>query len=114
MREGAWRIDPDGLREWFRLRLTGDEALGMSGAGLAEHGLPAGDDLIGVTEVDLFGGQHGDAAMAVLGIIPTEERATEGLGLVLIPEPPGKRGMVLQGLELSLRERFVVGDLRPA
>ena len=25
---GAWRIDPDGLREWFRLRLTGDEALG--------------------------------------------------------------------------------------
>ena len=28
---GAWRIDPDGLREWFRLRLTGDEAVGMSG-----------------------------------------------------------------------------------
>ena len=83
----------------------------MSGPGLAEHGLPSGDDLFGVTEVDLFGGQHGDAAMAVLGIIPTEERATEGLGLALIPEPPRKRGMVLQGLELSLGKRIVIRDL---
>ena len=66
----------------------------MSGPGLAEHGLPSGDDLFGVTEVDLFGGQHRDAAMAVLGIIPTEERATEGLGLALIPEPPRKRGIM--------------------
>ena len=63
-------IDPDGLREWFRLRLTGDEAVRMSGPCLAEHCLPAGDDLIGETEVDLFGRQHRDAAMAVLGIVP--------------------------------------------
>ena len=45
------------------------------------------DDLIGVTEVDLFGGQHGDAAMAMLGIVPTEERGERGsrfrcLGLI--------------------------------
>ena len=66
--------------------MTGDEAVGMSGPSLAEHGLPAGDDLIGVTEVDLFGGQHRDTTMAVLTIVPAEERATEGLGLILIPE----------------------------
>ena len=37
--------------------------------------------------------------MAVLGIVPAEERSTERLGLALIPEPSGKRGMVLQGFE---------------
>ena len=74
----------------------------MSGPCFAEHGFPAGNDLIGVPEVDLLGGEHRDAAMAVLGIVPAEERSTERLGLALIPEPSGKRGMVLQGFELSL------------
>ena len=52
--------------------------------------------------------------MAVLGIVPPEKRSTEGLGLPLIPEPPGKRGMVLQGFELSLGKRVVIRYLRPA
>ena len=30
--------------------------------------------------------------MAVLGIVPAEERSTERLGLALIPELSGKRG----------------------
>ncbi len=34
----------------------GDEAFGMSGPCFAEHGFPAGNDLIGVPEVDLLGG----------------------------------------------------------
>ena len=38
------------------LRHTSDEAFGMSGPCFAEHGFPAGDDLIGVSEVDLLGG----------------------------------------------------------
>ena len=46
---GAWRIDPDGLREWFR---RGD-SVGMNGPCLAEHGFPEPDR---VTEVDLFEG----------------------------------------------------------
>ena len=65
--------------------MTGDEALGMSGPSLAEHSLPAGDDLIGVTEVDLFGGQHRDAAMAF-------ESASGGRILT-----PGRRASVLIG-----------------
>ena len=52
--------------------------------------------------------------MAVLGIVPAEERLTERLGLALIPEPSGKRGMVLQGFELSLGKRVVIRHLRPA
>ena len=52
--------------------------------------------------------------MAVLGIVPAEERSTERLGLALIPEPSGKRGMVLQGFELSLGKRVVIRHLRPA
>ena len=46
--------------------------------------------------------------MAVLGIVPAEERATEGFGLALILEPSRKRGMVLQGLELGFGERIVI------
>lgn len=61
------RVDPDGLREEFWLRFTGDEAFRTSGAGLAQHDLPASDDLIGLTEVDLFRGQHRDAAVPVFG-----------------------------------------------
>ena len=44
------RIDEDGLRERFGLRHTSDEAFGMSGPCFAEHGFPAGNDLIGVPE----------------------------------------------------------------
>ncbi len=43
-----------------------DEAFGMGGPCRVEH--PAGDNVVGAPEVDLFGGQHRDAAMAVLGI----------------------------------------------
>ena len=43
-------------RERFGLRHTSDEAFGMSGLCFAEHGFPAGNDLIGVPEVDLLGG----------------------------------------------------------
>ena len=36
------------------------------------------------------------------------------LAWALIPEPSGKRGMVLQGFELSLGKRVVIRHLRPA
>ena len=52
--------------------------------------------------------------MAVLGVVPAEERATEDFDLALILEPSRKRGMVLQGLELGLGERIVIRHLRSA
>ena len=81
------RVDPNGLRESLGLWRAGDEALGMSGPGLAEDCLAAGKDLVGPSELDLFGGEHRDAPVAVLGVVPQEERATERLGLVLVVEP---------------------------
>ena len=59
-------------RERFGLRHTSDEAFGMSGPCFAEHGFPAGNDLIGVPEVDLLGGlasrcRHGGARHCTSG-----------------------------------------------
>ena len=81
------RVDPDGLREGLGLGLAGNEAFRMSGPGLAEDSLPAGEDLAGTAVVDLFGGEHRNAPVAVLGVVPWEEGATERLGLVLVVEP---------------------------
>ena len=53
VREGMGGLD--GLRERFGLR-TPLTKRSMSGRCFAEHGFPAGNDLIGVPEVDLLGG----------------------------------------------------------
>jgi hypothetical protein len=53
--------------------LIGDKALWMGGPCLVEHSLSAGDDLVSPPEVDLLGGQHRDAAVAMFGIVPAEE-----------------------------------------
>ncbi len=48
--------------------------------------------------------------MAVLGVVPREERAAVGRGVLDVEETTGEAGVVLQGLELRLRERVVIGD----
>ena len=86
VREDLGGFDEAGLRERFELRsITSDEAFGMSRAPcFAEHGFPAGKT-DRVPEVDPLTGLDRDAAMAVLGIVPAEERSTERLGLALSP-----------------------------
>ena len=64
--------------------------------------------------MDIVWGQHGDTAMAVLGVVPREERPAEARGVLDVDEATGKAGVVLQGLELRLRERIVIGDLGTA
>ncbi len=59
--------------------------------------------------VDIIGGEHRDPSVAMLGVVPGEERATEGDGRFDVLEAIGKAGMVLQGLELRLGERIVIG-----
>ena len=59
-------------------------------------------------------GEHRDAAMAMLGVVPGEERSAEGDGGGDVVEAPREAGMVLQGLELRLRERVVIGHLGAA
>ena len=62
----------------------------------------------------VIGDEHGDSAMAVLGVVPREERPAEGDGGVDIVESPGEIGVVLQGLELGLGEGVVIADLGAA
>ena len=74
---------------------------------LLQHG-------VGTAVMDVIGGEHGDSAMAVLGVVPREERLAEGDGGVDIVESPREAGMVLQGLELGLGEGVVIADLGAA
>ena len=69
---------------------------------LLQHG-------VGTTVMDVIGGEHGDSAMAVLGVVPREERPAQGDGGVDIVESSGEAGVVLQGLELGLGEGVVIG-----
>ena len=64
--------------------------------------------------MDVIGGEHGDSAMAVLGVVPREERPAEGDSGVDIVELPGEAGVVLQGLELGLGEGVVIADVGAA
>ena len=54
----------------------------MSGAGGFEGALALFQHRCGSTVVDIVGGEHGDAAVAMLGVVPREERAAERDGLV--------------------------------
>ncbi len=48
--------------------------------------------------------------MTVIGVLPREERAAVGRGVLDVEETTGEAGVVLQGLEPRLRERVVIGD----
>ena len=71
---------------------------------LLQHG-------VGTAVMGVIGGEHGDSAMAVLGVVPREERPAESDGGVDIVESPGEAGAVLQCLELGLGEGVVIADL---
>ena len=64
--------------------------------------------------VDILRGHKGDAAVAVLGVVvPAEERAAKGPGVLQGAEALRKLRAILQGFELG-RERFVVVDMGAA
>ena len=64
--------------------------------------------------MDIIGGEHRDPGMAVLGVVPGEERTAEGDGSGDIVEAAGEAGVVFQGLELRFGERVVIADLGAA
>ena len=59
-------------------------------------------------------GQHADAAVAMLGVVPREKRTAVVCGVIDAHEAPREAGLVFQSLELRLRERIVIADLRSA
>ena len=56
--------------------------------------------------MDIVRGEHGNAAMSMLGVVPREERSTEGDGGGDVVEAPREAWVILQGLELRLGERL--------
>jgi len=85
--------------------------------------------LEGVGAVSFFGGliqaatgkvggcgrrHHPDAEVPMFVVVPAEEPLAVCACILDAAEAPGEVGTVLQGLELRLGERVVVGDVRPA
>ena len=64
--------------------------------------------------MDVVRGKHRDSAMAMLGVVPAEERSTEGDGGGDVLESAREARVVLQGFEVGLGERVVVGHLGAA
>ena len=64
--------------------------------------------------MDIIGGEHRDPGMAVLGVVPGEERPAEGDGGGNVFEAPREAGVILQGLELRFGEGVVIADLGAA
>ena len=69
---------------------------------------------LGSMMMDVVRGEHRDPAMAMLGVVPREERSAEGDRGGDVVEAPREAGVILQGLELRLGERVVVGHLGAA
>mgnify|MGYP003425331205 CR=1 FL=1 len=64
--------------------------------------------------MDLFRGEHGDAAMAMLFVVPVEEELAKGSTVLDTAEVTRELRAVLEGFELGLGKRVVIADMRPA
>jgi hypothetical protein len=64
--------------------------------------------------MDVSRREQADPRVAMLGVVPTEEALAEGAGVLDTAEPLGEAGVVLEGLELALAVRVVIGDVRAA
>ena len=86
----------------------------MGRPGGIEDALALGEHVGGTAMVNIARGQHGDAPVTVLGVVPRKEGAAECGGLLDAAEPTRKAGMVFEGLELGFRERVVIAHLGAA
>ena len=71
-------------------------------------------DCAGLPEVDLIGRHQADACVMMVLVIPSEEATAECAGLVDGLEPSWELRLIFQRLEVGLRERVIVRDVRPA
>src|SRR4051795_8597635 len=62
----------------------------------------------------LVRGHQSDANVMVILVVPGEEAAAKGSGILDAAEALGKLWLVFQGLEVRLRERVVVRGMWPA
>jgi len=67
---------------------------------------------IGLTVVDLVRCHQADPGMVMLLIVPIEEPAAEAFGILDAAEVLREAWLILQGFEVALGERVVVGGMR--
>ena len=91
-----------------------NEAFMVMGPGGLKGPLTLFQHAVGSMMMDIIWGEHGDLCVAMLGVVPGEERSAEGDGSGEVVEAPREAGVVLQGLELRLGERVVIGHLGAA
>ena len=88
-----------------------NEAFGMTDPGGLKGPPALVQHALGSMVVDIVQSEHCDPAMAMLGVVPREERSAEGDCGGDVVKAPREAGVVLQGLELRLGERVVIGHL---
>ena len=54
----------------------------MRGVGVGQDGLPGSTDLLTPATMDHLGSEQPDPAVAMLAVVPPEERAAEGPGIL--------------------------------
>jgi hypothetical protein len=106
-------VDPHGLRQPSGVGGSRTNRSGWAPVGALQHLLAGSEDLFGAAEVHVGGGQQADPGVVVLHVVPVEEALAEGAGILDAAEPVREGGVVLEGLELALRVRVVVGDVWP-
>ena len=107
-------VDPDGGRGLWRFWWLADEPLGCAEKRGVEGDLAGCVKGARLPEVDLVGRHQADACVMMLFVVPGCEAAAECAGLFDRPEPFGEFRLIFQRLEVGLRERIVVGGMRPA
>jgi hypothetical protein len=65
-----------------------------------------------MAKVDVVGREQREAAVPMLAVVPREEPAAERVSRGIGSEARRKIAVVLEGLEVGLGERIVVGDVR--
>ena len=86
----------------------------MGRIGFGQHALPFGTNRMGQAVMDHFRGHHRDPAVPELRVVPLEEWTAESPGIHEGSETRRELRVVLQRLELALRERVIVGHVWPA
>src|SRR5690349_9960664 len=85
----------------------------MGGVGRGQDLSPLFPEHAGAAVVDVGRSVVADPGMLVLVVVPREEPRAEDSRILRPTEPIWKLGPVLHGLELRLRERVVIGTMRP-
>ena len=103
-------MDPDLRWERLGLRDSPHEVFRVFGPRLLESALTLGEHLTGPVVMDISRGEHRDPAVAMLMVVPREEGSAEVDRRADVGEAPGEVGVVLDDLEVRLRQGVVVTD----